>query len=104
MTASKGITTMPRSSRLIILTLCALVTAFGCSTGTDGQWSCDVTITWGDRTASGSGTGATETEARTAALRVACPKLGVSGDQLTRCQQGHPLGGDWRLESDCETT
>lgn len=90
-----------------VLLLCALAIAFGCTieVGIEG-WRCDVTITWNGRTVKGSGTGDTLEEAQTAAYRAACPKLGLTGDQLALCQEGRyvQLPGNWTWDSDCETT
>ena len=95
---------LPKTARRGVLMFYALAIVLGCGTETGGGWSCDITLTWNGKTATGSGTGDTQSEAEDAALRVACPKLGVSGDQLSRCQQGLPLGGDWSSKHDCETT
>lgn len=74
-------------------------------TGTSA-WRCDVTLTMNDqRTATGSGSGSTEQEARDGALAVACAQLGLSGDALGLCEAGrNPGAASWRAEFDCETT
>lgn len=68
----------------------------GCAAGIIDSWQCDVTITVDDRTASGSGSGSTQEEAERAALAVACPKLGLTGERLNPARRAVRLASGRR--------
>jgi len=96
----------PRHSavRRMLLAITLIVAACGDLTGESG-WRCDVTLSMDNRTASGSGTGATLQEALDAARSAACAQLGLAGEALSRCQAGqNPGASSWSINHDCETT
>ena len=89
---------------LVSFVIALVLAVAGCAAGTIDSWQCDVTITVDDRTASGSGSGSTQEEAERAALAVACPKLGLTGERLNACQAGRTfgLGSSVETEWHCE--
>ncbi|MDE2764259.1 MAG: hypothetical protein OXQ94_12645 [Gemmatimonadota bacterium] len=86
--------------RLLVARIALVLAVAGCDTATIDSWDCDVTITVDGRTASGSGSGSTREEAEGAALAVACPKLGLTGERLSACKAGRHLGLGSSVETD----
>lgn len=95
---------MKRVRKWAVPTLAVAAAACIELTGAAG-WRCDATLTLDNRSASASGTGSTEQEARQEALSAACAGLGLSGSALSRCLAGQNPGGfSWQLDMHCETT
>ena len=73
--------------RLLAVPLVAAVAA--CSAGVGAEmWMCSVSLTLGDVTASGRGSGGSEDAALSAAFAQACAGLPISGETLQACRRG----------------
>ena len=98
----------PRGSGLFLAIATALSLAWvtgACDSITSpaANWSCDVTVTAGARTGTGSATGSSQDAALSQARMSACSQLGLSGTRLTQCTQGQNPGfGSWSMRHSCE--
>jgi hypothetical protein len=69
------------------------------------DWTCEVTVNFGSRTATGTGTGSSQDTALDRAWEDACSRLNLSGSELTRCEDGKNPGifSSWSARHSCET-